>query len=524
MAVNEPPDIDEPSAADETRLKLRHLRLDDYPHVKRIMDQVYAAADGAWTPRQFKAQLSRFAEGQICIEDNGQVVAAALSLVVNYAKFGDNHTYDKITGRGFITTHDPDGDVLYGMDVFVDPEYQGMRLGRRLYDARKELCQSLNLKAIVAGGRIPGYAKVADKMPPQRYIELVQRREYYDPILSFQLNNGFHVRRILQAYWPADQQSRAHATLLRWENIYYESEEVPLIGQREPTVRLGTVQWQMRQMRTVDDFLTQVEFFVDALAGYHADFALFPEFFSAPLLAQFQDRGPAEAMRSLAGFTEEIREAIGKLAVSYNINIVAGSMPYYRNQKLHNVSYLLRRDGSWDAQYKLHITPDERTWWGILGGSQLRVFETDMGKIGILICYDVEFPELSRLLSDQGVQILFVPFWTDTKNGYLRVRRCAQARAIENECYVAITGSVGTVPAIENVDIQYSQTAVFSPCDFPFPDNAIMAEASPNTETTLIVDVDLDHLKELRSQGTVRNYQDRRKDLYGITWTGKRRS
>jgi len=223
-------------------------------------------------------------------------------------------------------------------------------------------------------------------------------------------------------------------------------------------------------------------------------------------------------MRQLAGYTEEIREAIGKLAVSYNINIIAGSMPHYRNQKLHNVSYLLRRDGSWDAQYKLHITPDERTWWGILGGSKLKVFDTDVGKIGILICYDVEFPELARVLTEQGVQILFVPFWTDTKNGYLRVRRCAQARAIESECYVAITGNVGTIPMVDNVDIQYSQTAVFSPSDFAFPDNAIMAEATPNTETTLLVDADLDLLKELRSQGTVRNFQDRRKDLYEISW------
>ena len=90
------------------------------------------------------------------------------------------------------------------------------------------------------------------------------------------------------------------------------------------------------------------------------------------------------------------------------------------------------------------------------GGDELKIFDTDVGKIGILVCFDVEFPELSRLLVDRGMQILFVPFLTDTKNGYLRVRRCAQARAIENECYVAISGSVGNLPKVENMDIQYS--------------------------------------------------------------------
>jgi predicted amidohydrolase len=308
--------------------------------------------------------------------------------------------------------------------------------------------------------------------------------------------------------------------LLRWNNIYHEADDAPLIGQKEPVVRLGTVQWQMRPLESVDAFLTQVEFFVDALAGYNADFVLFPEFFSAPLLAQFQEKAPAQAMRALADHTEEIRDRIAHLAVSYNINIVAGTMPLHRDQKLYNVSYFLRRDGSWDAQYKLHITPDERSWWGVVGGEKLRVFDSDVGKIGILICYDVEFPELSRLLCEGGLKILFVPFWTDTKNGYLRVRRCAQARAIENECYVAITGNVGSLPDVDNVDIQYAQTAVFSPSDFAFPHDAIMAEATPNTETTLIVDVDLDLLKDLRNTGSVRNFKDRRLDLYEVTWKG----
>jgi predicted amidohydrolase len=132
----------------------------------------------------------------------------------------------------------------------------------------------------------------------------------------------------------------------------------------------------------------------------------------------------------------------------------------------------------------------------------------------------VEFPELARLLSDQDMQILLVPFWTDTKNGFLRVKRCAQARAIENECYVAIAGNVGNLPQVDSVDIQYAQSSVFSPSDFAFPHDAIVSETTPNTEMTLIVDLDLRKLKNLKFEGSVRNAQDRRRDLFRTEWTG----
>ncbi len=506
---------------DEHHLRLRNMVLEDYPDVAWIMNEVYPDMDGAWTREQFAAQINRFPEGQICIEDNGRVVAGAITLIVDYGRFGDKHTYEEITGGGYLTTHEPNGDVLYGVDIFVDPEYRAMRLGRRLYDARKELCRQLNLRGIVAGGRIPGYAKYAEQTSPEEYIDLVKRKEIHDPILSFQLANDFHVRRIITNYLPADRDSHAYATLVQWNNIFYEPKEQPLISRRKAVVRVGTVQWQMRPMSSVDELIDQVEFFVDALAGYNAEFALFPEFFNGPLLSLFNQEYPAEAIRGLAQYTDEIVEEISRLAVSYNINIIAGSMPVYQDQVLYNVSYLCRRDGTTDHQHKLHITPDERAYWGVRGGDELKVFETDIGKIGILVCYDAEFPELPRILNQKGARILFVPYWVDTQTGYLRVRRCAQARAIENECYVAITGSVGNLPKVENIEIQYSQSAVFSPADFAFPHDAIVAETTPNTEMTLIVDLDLDKLTEIRNEGSVRNYKDRRLDLYRIQWLGR---
>lgn len=514
-----PLDMDKSDSSEDTRLKLRNLRPEDHDALSHLMDRAYSGlTDSRWSKDEFVAQLNRFPEGQLCIEDNGEVVAAALTLIVNYSRFGDRHTYDQITGNGYFTTHDPNGDVLYGVDVFVDPEYRGMRLGRRLYDARKELCRNLNLRAIVAGGRIPGYHKYAEKMTPEEYVQQVRRREIYDPILSFQLANDFQARRVIRGYLPDDKDSLGFATVLEWSNIHYEETELPAIGTRKTTVRVGTVQWQMRPMKSVEELMGQVEFFVDALAGYNADFALFPEYFNAPLMGRYNELSPAEAMRKLAGYTDIITEQFKNLAISYNINIVAGSMPVYEETGLYNVAFLFRRDGTFERQYKLHATPDEKKYWGTRGGNRLRVFDTDSGRIGILICYDAEFPELPRLLSDQGMQLLFVPYWVDTKNGYLRVQRCAQARAIENECYVAITGSVGNLPRVENADIQYSQSAIYTPADFSFPHDGIAAESTPNTETTLIVDLDLEKLKELRDEGAVQNYRDRRRDLYQVRW------
>lgn len=504
----------------EHRLTLRHIRLEDYPDIKAIMDRVYKTMDIPRAEKKFKAQLTVFPEGQICIEDHGKVVAAAFSVIVDYDKFGDQHTYEEITGDAYLTTHDPKGDVLYGVDVFVSPDYRGMRLGRRLYEGRKELCQNLNLKAIIAGGRIPNYTEYQQELTPQAYIEKVKKKEIYDPILSFQLANDFEVKEVMHAYLPEDKESHGYATLLQWHNLYYEKKKNPLIGGTKTSARVGCVQWQMRPVKSVDDVIQQVEFFVDALSDYQCDVALFPEFFNAPLMGLESHTNNLDAIKALAGYTSDILDAISKLSVTYNINIIAGSMPVLEDNELYNVAYLCRRDGTTEAQYKLHPTPMEKRAWIMQGGDTLKVFDTDFGRIGILICYDAEFPELARLLADQDMQILFVPFWTDTKNGYQRVRHCAQARAIENECYVAIAGSVGNLPKVDNAVIQYAQSVVFSPSDFAFPHDAIIAESTPNTEMTLIVDLDLEKLKKLQNEGSVRNYLDRRRDLYKIVWTG----
>jgi len=497
-------------------VELRHLKIEDYKELKASMIEAYPNWPGAyWKESHVQKLLEVFPDGQIAVVVNGVVVGSALSLIIKYDHFGDEHTYKEITGNYTFNTHTPKGDVLYGIEVFIKPEYRGLRLGRRLYDARKELCEKFNLKAVVFGGRIPYYHKYEKELSPKEYIQQVKLKEIYDPTLTFQIANDFHVKKILTDYMPGDEESKNYAVLLEWDNIYYTKKTKKLSTQKS-VVRLGLIQWQMRQYKTVDELFEQVEFFVDAVSGYKSDFALFPEFFNAPLMAKYNDLSEPEAIRQLATYTDEMLERFLKLAISYNVNIITGSMPYIIDESLYNIGYLVRRNGTYEQYEKIHVTPDEMKYWGVKGGKKIEVFETDCGPVGVLICYDVEFPELSRILAQEGMKILFVPFLTDTQNGYSRVRSCAQARAIENECYVAIAGAVGNLPKVHNMDIQYAQSGVFTPCDFSFPINGIKAETTPNTEMILVVDVDLDLIAELNRYGSVKNMRDRRTDLYEL--------
>ena len=454
------------------KVQLRNLQIEDYEQLAQSFTRVYTdGSDVFWTHKQIEKLIRIFPEGQIVTVVDGVIVGCALSIIVNYDDVKNDHTYAQVTGKETFNTHNPKGNILYGIEVFIHPRYRGLRLARRMYEYRKELCETLNLKAIMFGGRIPNYHKYADQMRPKEYIDKVRQKEIFDPVLTFQLSNDFHVRKVMRNYLPNDEESKHYACLLQWDNIYYQEPTQDYVAPKT-TVRVGLVQWQMRSYKTLDDLFEQVEFFVDAVSDYKSDFVLFPEYFNAPLMAKFNDEGESQAIRGLAAYTDEIRERFIKLAISYNINIITGSMP------------LIKEDG--------------------------------LLYIGVLICYDVEFPELSRIMAEQGMQILFVPFLTDTQNAYSRVKVCAHARAIENECFVVIAGSVGNLPRVHNMDIQYAQSGVFTPCDFAFPTDGKRAEATPNTEMILVSDVDLDLLNELHTYGSVRNLKDRRSDLYEV--------
>lgn len=498
----------------EKKIVVRHIKIDDYDQLIALQLKCFPGMK-PWEREQIESQIRIFPEGQICIEYEGKIVSSANSLILDFAMYNEWHNWREIADAGYIRNHNHEGNTLYGIEIMVDPEFQGMRLARRLYDARKKIAREKNLMRIVLGGRIPGYHKYAEQMTAREYVDKVISKTLIDPVLTTQLSNGFVLKRLIKSYMDADKESMGYATLLEWTNLDYQ----PDFQKRfvpSKTVRICVVQYQMREIKSFDDFAKQCEYFVDVAADYKSDFILFPELFTTQLLSFMQAERPGLAVRKLAEFTPQYLELFSKLSIKYDINIIGGTHFTLEDEHLYNVSYLFKRNGGIGKQYKLHITSNERRWWGVEPGKSIEVFETDMGKISIQICYDIEFPAVSRIAVEKGAQIIFVPFSTDERYAYLRVRYCAQARCIENHVYVAIAGTVGNLPAVENMDIQYAQSGIFTPSDIPFTRDAIASECTPNIETVIIDDVDLELLKRHRQTGSVLNWKDRRTDLYEI--------
>ncbi|WP_261130244.1 bifunctional GNAT family N-acetyltransferase/carbon-nitrogen hydrolase family protein [Bacillus sp. Marseille-Q3570] len=498
----------------EKKIILRNIEEKDIEQILELQEICFPNMD-PWKREHLESHLNIFPEGQFCVEYDGKVVGTCSSLIVNFDEYDEKHTWDEITDEGYITNHDPEGYNLYGIEVMVHPEFRRMKIGRRLYEARKELAEKLNLKSIIIGGRIPYYHKYADKMSPREYVKEVVNHNIFDPVLTFQLMNGFTLMRVNPSYLPDDDASNAHATLMEWNNIDYRATSKRHFKTSFP-VRITTIQYMMKQIYTFDEFANQVEYYTDVASDYGSDFAVFPEIFTTQLMSYLDEKSPSQAVRRLTEYTEDYIELFTELAVRYNVNIIGGSHFVEEDGKIYNIAYLFRRDGTIEKQYKLHITPNERKWWGVSPGDKVNVFDTDCGKIAILICYDIEFPELSRYVTDKGARIIFTPFCTDDRQGYLRVRYCAQARAIENQVYTVLSGTVGNLPQTENMDIQYAQSGIFTPSDFTFPRDGIVGECNPNIETVVVGDVDLEILRRHRRSGSVMQLRDRRRDLYEV--------
>lgn len=497
-------------------IQVRPLEAEDHPALLRVQQRCFPDMEPT-TKAQFESQLYQFQQGQMGVFFNDELVGASSSLVLDLDEYSMNHSWREIADDGFIRNHDSEGDTLYGIEVMVDPEHRGMKIGRRLYEARKDLCRHLNLKRILVGGRLPNYHKHASDMRVAEYVDAVMDKQLEDPVLTFQLKNGFTVKRIIKNYLPDDEHSAYYATLMEWVNLEYEH-TAPKLKVSSSPARICCVQYKMRKIKSFDDFAQQIEYFVDVASEYKADFVLFPELLTTQLLSFVGEKRPGEAARELSQFTDRYVEFFNEMALRYNVNIIGGSHFTLENDRVYNVSYLFHRSGKIDSQYKIHVTPSERQWWGVQPGSEPKVFDTDRGRVAINICYDVEFPELARYAVDHGAQILFVPYCTDERHGFTRVRITSQARAIENQIYVAIAGTVGNIPSVPNMDIQYAQSAIFTPSDFPFSRDGIVAISEENTEMVVIADVDLEVLRRTRYNGTVTPLKDRRSDLYSINF------
>jgi predicted amidohydrolase len=227
-------------------------------------------------------------------------------------------------------------------------------------------------------------------------------------------------------------------------------------------------------------------------------------------------------MRLLAEtYTEKIEEQFLRLSNEYDRIITAGTHPRVIDGKLLNVSTTYVPGHQPVHQPKIHLTPAERDLWQFSPGDSMEIVDAGFLRFATTICYDVQFPEISRLFAANGVQLLLVPYLTDDRRGHTRVTSCARARAIENQIFVAAAGMTGSLPLITDLTSQFAQSAIFTPSDYPFPMHGIANEAIANSEMVIVADLDLALLDQARKHGSVHNYQDATHDMMHISFDGQ---
>ncbi|WP_248925664.1 carbon-nitrogen hydrolase family protein [Paenibacillus hamazuiensis] len=279
-------------------------------------------------------------------------------------------------------------------------------------------------------------------------------------------------------------------------------------------VRVSAVQYHLHTISGFRQFADQVTHYVKTAAEFEADFVLFPELFTTQLMSIGGADGEALTINELPRFTDEYKELFTGLARSTGIHIIGGTHIIYENGRLYNTAFLFYPDGTVAEQRKLHITPTEVKEWSMAAGDKLHVFQTAKGTVAMLICYDIEFPEIVRMAKARGADIIFCPSCTDDKHGFHRVRYTCHARTIENQVYVVTTGTVGSLPTVDFMRANYGQAAVITPNDIPFPPGGILAAGEINDDMVITADLDLDLLYQVREKGSVTTWRDRRTDLY----------
>lgn len=279
-------------------------------------------------------------------------------------------------------------------------------------------------------------------------------------------------------------------------------------------VRIAAVQYLLRSIHDWSGFENHVRFIMKAAGDYKPQFVLFPELFTTQLLSFMDSSDVRAAVRNMDDYTKRYKDLMQELAAQWNVYLIGGTHPtMIEDGRLVNRAYFFTPSGEIHVQDKIHRTRWEREKWDTDAGDQLHLFETPFGKIAILICYDIEFPELSRMVCEAGADILFVPSSTDDRQGFLRVRYCCHARAIENQVFVVMTSTVGNLP-VEGLGMHYGQASIITPSDFPFARDGIAAEGTPNIEQIVVAEVDLHDLERNRISGTTIPLYDKRKDVY----------
>lgn len=274
-------------------------------------------------------------------------------------------------------------------------------------------------------------------------------------------------------------------------------------------LRVAVIQFDVRPAQSWEDFARHVTALVEAANDYRVRLVVFPEYFTVPLLALGDLARPIhEQVRGLVKHVPAFVDLMSGLARKHDLYIVAGTIPITEDKQVCNDCHVLGPSGNHGVQGKLHMTRWEREDWRVSPRRGLKIFETDFGKFAVAICYDVEFPEVARAAARAGCEILVVPSCTDDRNGFLRVRYCAQARAVENQMYVLHACTVGMLSVVPSAALNWGQSSILTPCDFPFVRDGVLAEGALNQEAVVVGELNLQAIHESREKGTVLTLKD----------------
>ncbi len=278
------------------------------------------------------------------------------------------------------------------------------------------------------------------------------------------------------------------------------------------SIKIAAAQYDIGYFRSWRDYRWKILRWIEDAVREDAQLLLFPEYASMELASLFGRKIYCSLSRQLAAMQDLLDDYLQLYldsAAKYGIHIVPGSFPVRNDSgRYRNRAYLISPDGQVDFQEKLLMTRFEKEQCLIENGEEIKVFDTSLGRMAIDICYDSEFPLLARKQIEAGAELLLVPSCTDTLSGYYRVRIGCQARALENQCHVIQSATVGMASWSPAVDINIGAAAIYTPVDEGFPANGILQAGKINHRQWLFADIYLEKAANIRTQGQVLNYRD----------------
>lgn len=273
------------------------------------------------------------------------------------------------------------------------------------------------------------------------------------------------------------------------------------------TFTIAAAQYPIDRLDGWDAYVGKVTGWVREAAGAGASIAVFPEY-GAMELASLDERTMGDlggSLRFVASLAPQVDALHAGLAREFGLYILAASIPVLRDGQYRNAARLFAPSGGVGVQEKLVMTRFEREHWGVHSGGALRLFETELGRIGILICYDSEFPLLGRALVEAGADLILVPSCTDTLAGYNRVRIGAMARALEGQCYTVQAPTVGIAQWSPAVDENRGAAGIYGPPDLGFPEDGVVACGALDTAQWVFAEIDVERVARVRQSGAVFN-------------------